>query len=213
MDYHIVLDAARTPELNALTPAPYIAIDTPVAAGSPELLHALFVLEELSTMVMALRPDTAADDGERLYPLEGVWTVMEDDGRLSFDERVMPGTIMMRQADNLPAAEFDELRHRLARVIEPGQQRYLEAARLMMLDEGRCAQILHMGPYNDEPASFTMLARFLQEHQLRRRSSQTHREIYLVDAQTAQPADYQTVLRVQVEDDGRPPESLSRSTQ
>lgn len=200
MDYRIIRDAGRTPELNRLQPAPYIVIDTPVAAGSPELLEALFVLEALSTMVLARRQEAAAYDGEGLYPLEGVWTVAEDDGSLTFDERVLPGTIMMRQADDLTSAEFDEHRHHLAQAIAPGRQRYLDAARLVTLDEGRCVQILHGGPYNDEPASFTMLDRFLQDHQLRRRFVSTHREIYLVDARTAQPADYATVLRVQVED-------------
>lgn len=200
MDYRLVLDATRTPELNRLPPAPYIVIGTPLAAGSPELLHSLSVLEELSTSVMASRPGTVADGGGRLYPLEGEWTVAEDVGNLTFDERIMPGTIMMRQADDLTAAEFAEHRQRLAQTIDPGRQLYLEAARLMTLDEGRCVQILHVGPYNDEPASFAMLERFLQDRRLQRRFVSTHREIYLVDARTAQPAEYETVLRVQVED-------------
>lgn len=199
MDYRTILDAATTPELHRLQPAPYIVIDIPVAPGSAELLHALSVLEQLSTMVKATMSGAAEYDGDALYPLEGVWEVAADDGILTFDERILPGQIMIRQADALTPAAFAEHRRRLAQTIETGQQVYLDAARLVTVDEGLCAQILHLGPYNDEPASFAILDRFLQDHQLRRKSASTHREIYLADARTVQPAAYETVLRVQVE--------------
>ena len=151
-------------------------------------------------LVKATRQSAGEYNRDALFPLEGVWELLEDDKTLTLDERVTPGKIMMRQADSVTHAEFDEQRLRLGQTIEKSQQRYLDAARLVTLDEGPCIQILHLGPYNDEPASFAILDRFLQDHQLHRVSDTTHREIYLVDARTAQPVDYQTVLRVQVAD-------------
>ena len=197
--YNAVLNATRTPEMSCLRPAPYIVIDTSVAAGSPELLQALSVLEQLSIMVRATRQGSAEYDGDSLFPLEGVWDLVESDKALTFDERVTPGKIMMCQASSLTIAEFDEHRQRLSTTIQTSQLLYLNAARLVTIDEGLCVQILHLGQYNDEPASFAILNRFLQAHQLRRVSASTHREIYLVDARTAQSAAYKTVLRLQVE--------------
>ncbi len=38
------------------------------------------------------------------------------------------------------------------------------AAEFLTIDEGLCVQILHQGPYDDEPATVALLDRFLQEN-------------------------------------------------
>lgn len=195
MDYRTIYDAPRTPAMHRLRPAPYIVIDMAVAAGSSELWNALQVLERLSGMIKADRHGDIRDD---LYPLEGVWEVI-DSGALDFEERIQPGKIMMRQPDDLPAAQFEEQKRRLARTVDELQRVYLEAARLVIVDDGDCVYMRHIGPYGDEPASFAILERYLRDHGLRRTSEHTHREIYLVDVRTAPTEAYETVLRVQVE--------------
>ena len=198
MDYQTIYAASQTPEAMSLAPAPYIVIDTPVAAGSKELWNALQVLVQLSTLVKADRHRAGEQYHDELYPLEGIWDVIESD-TLDFEERLQPGQIMIRQPADVTSAEFDEHVRRLAQTVDETQREYLDAARLVTVDEGPSVQIRHIGPYAEEPASFAVVDRFLREQGLRRTAPATHREIYLVDVRTASPEAYETVLRVQVE--------------
>ena len=65
-------------------------------------------------------------------------------------------------------------------------------------NDGLCVQMLHVGPYDDEPVSFNMMQAYCAEHGLRR-ASDSHREIYLSDARKTDPARLKTVLRFGVE--------------
>jgi hypothetical protein len=58
-------------------------------------------------------------------------------------------------------------------------------------------QMLHLGPYDDEPASFARMEAYAAARGLVRRSK-THREIYLSDARRVEPAKLRTVLRFRV---------------
>lgn len=59
-------------------------------------------------------------------------------------------------------------------------------------------QILHVGPYDDEPESFMKVDEFYIAHNLERANNEWHREIYLSDARKVELAKLKTVLRVQV---------------
>ena len=54
--------------------------------------------------------------------------------------------------------------------------------------------MLHLGSYDDEPASFAKMENYARENGLTRKS-RTHREIYLTDARKVAPEKQKTVLR------------------
>lgn len=71
------------------------------------------------------------------------------------------------------------------------------AAEFLTIDEGLCVQILHQGPYDDEPATVALLDRFLLENGCENDLSDTrwHHEIYLSDARKTPPEKWKTVIR------------------
>ena len=71
------------------------------------------------------------------------------------------------------------------------------AAEFLTMDEGLCVQILHQGPYDDEPATVALLDRFLLENGYENDLSDTrwHHEIYLSDARKTPPEKWKTVIR------------------
>ena len=74
------------------------------------------------------------------------------------------------------------------------------AAELLTIDEGLCAQIMHLGPYDDEPATVALLDAFVAEQGLANDMSDTaegrhHHEIYLSDPRRTAPEKLKTVLR------------------
>ena len=64
-------------------------------------------------------------------------------------------------------------------------------------DEGLCVQCMHLGPYDDEPATVEMMHRFMeaQGYELDITDRRFHHEIYLSDARKTAPEKLKTVIR------------------
>ncbi len=65
--------------------------------------------------------------------------------------------------------------------------------RLERLAEGRCAQVLHVGPYEAEGPAIARLHAWIAAQGLRRHGR--HHEIYLDDPRTTAPERLRTLLR------------------
>ena len=70
-------------------------------------------------------------------------------------------------------------------------------ARLFEYDEGLCAQVMHVGPYDTEPATIAALDKFVGEHgyALDFSDARHHHEIYLSNPQRCAPDRLRTVIR------------------
>lgn len=136
-----------------------------------------------------------------VYPLEGVWDLSEEgrksyNGTLNKDELVFK--LMIRQPAFVDEA-FAEKMIEQTKVKKPHQ--LLEQVKFEHITEGDCVQMMHLGSYDDEPASFQKMEAFAEKENLRR-LSKAHREIYLTDARKVAPEKLKTVLRFQVSSDG-----------
>ncbi len=71
------------------------------------------------------------------------------------------------------------------------------AAEFLTVDEGPCVQMMHLGPYDDEPASVARMDAYLAENGCENDLSGTrlHHEIYLTDACKVAPEKWKTVIR------------------
>ncbi len=70
------------------------------------------------------------------------------------------------------------------------------SAEFLTVDEGLCVQMMHVGPYDDEPASVAMMDRFIEEAGFENDMEvRRHHEIYLSDARKIAPENWKTVLR------------------
>lgn len=61
------------------------------------------------------------------------------------------------------------------------------------IEEGRCVQILHIGPYSEEPVSLQKMAALMQQEGLTMNGR--HHEIYLSDFRKTAPEKLKTILR------------------
>lgn len=70
----------------------------------------------------------------------------------------------------------------------------------LTLDEVRCAQIMHVGTYDEEPATIAKLTDFVTQNDLQPDYSATrhHHEIYLSDPRRTKPENCKTVIRIPV---------------
>ncbi len=135
-----------------------------------------------------------------VYPLEGVWDITEEakanfNGAINKDDLVFK--LMMRQPDFVDEAFANEMIE-LTRRKKPHP--LLEHVRFEKIEDGKCIQMMHLGSYDNEPASFKMMEKFAEANKLRR-ISKIHREIYLSDARKVAREKLKTVLRFWVEED------------
>ena len=126
-------------------------------------------------------------------PLEGFW---RQEGAAGVDDSDKAGflwTSVIRLPDFVTPEDF-----RWA-VAEASDRKKLDcsAARFLPVTEGLCVQMLHLGPYDDEPASVALLEAFTAENGYAGDLSdlRLHHEIYLSDPRRTAPEKRKTVLR------------------
>lgn len=125
-----------------------------------------------------------------VFPLEGVWTSSGD----PLDKESFEYNIMIKQPDVITEMDFKES---LEIVQKKKPNPLLKDINFNSLESGLCVQMLHVGTFDDEPATFALMDKYLDENNLKR-SNEFHREIYLTNANRTHPSKYKTILRYQV---------------
>ena len=126
-------------------------------------------------------------------PLEGLW---KQDGSDSIDYSRKDGfqwVAMIRLPDFITKADFEWA------VENAAKKKKLDCskAEYLTLNEGLCVQMMHIGSYDDEPASVEMMNRFIAEQGYVNDicEERQHHEIYLSDPRKTEPAKLKTVIR------------------
>ena len=83
-----------------------------------------------------------------------------------------------------------------ANIDQTGMQ-FIQDIVYSMFDEGVVAQVMHKGPYDDEPATVTILDGYArsQGYGLDFSDARRHHEIYLSDPRRAKPENLKTIIR------------------
>ena len=132
-----------------------------------------------------------------VYPLEGVWDKTADGPQLV--KQSLQYTIMLCQ----PSLVTQEMVAAALESVKSKKPSELYAQiRFAAIHEGLCVQMLHTGPYDDEPASFCAMDAFIAQNGLVR-TERRHREIYLTNANRVAKEKQKTILRVRVKKEGQ----------
>ena len=126
-------------------------------------------------------------------PLEGFWWQEGIDGIDYSDKSTFCWISVIRLPDFITKADFDWA----VQTVSKKKKIDCSKAEFLTIDEGLCVQIMHIGPYDDEPASVALMDRFLEENGCENDLSATrlHHEIYLSDARKVAPENWKTVIR------------------
>ncbi|MDR1691992.1 MAG: GyrI-like domain-containing protein [Oscillospiraceae bacterium] len=165
---------------------------------SPEYKAALETLYGLSYGVKMSKMGGTQPEGYFDFvvpPLEGLWW-FKDGGVVTdiLDKDSFCWTAMIRQPDFVNGGVFESARLALAKK-KPDLD--LSKARLMSFTEGLCAQIMHIGAYDDEPGTIAVLEKFIAEsgYVPDFTGTRRHHEIYLGDPRKTAPEKLKTVIR------------------
>jgi hypothetical protein len=158
---------------------------------------AIEVLYALSYAVKMSKLGTSQPEGYFDFvvpPLEGLWDSYPgmDTGHL--DKSRLRWTSMIRQPDFVTP---EVLEFAKASVTKKKPSLDLSLARFEIFSEGLCAQVMHLGSYDGEPATVAALDAFATEsgYRLDFSDQRLHHEIYLGDPRKTAPEKLKTVIR------------------
>jgi hypothetical protein len=124
-----------------------------------------------------------------VMPLEGLWWADDLSAFTANDRSEWQWTMMILQPDFVAVATLE------AAILEVRRKKQLPGLARLRIEtyaEGRCAQILHVGPFTDEGPTVERVHDFIDARSKRRGK---HHEIYLSDIRRAAPEKWKTIIR------------------
>jgi len=173
-------DAAEEPRILEIAPARYLALAGKGAPGGAEFQAAVAALMKVA---QAMRMERRHGHDFKVGPLEARWWAPKRRGGPWSWEA------LVRVPEQLSEREVKEAGERIA------ARGHVEAkkVRLERLEEGRCVQAMHVGPWADEG---TTIARMDEAaHAAGRALAGPHHEVYLSDPRRTAAARLKTLLR------------------
>jgi len=129
-------------------------------------------------------------------PLEGLWWFENNyfDGNVIGRKDEFVWIMMIRQPEFVTQEVFETAKEVLAR---KKPELNLSRARLQDFKEGLCAQVMHIGSYDDEGPTVAALEEFIESQGYRTVMSgmRQHHEIYISDPRKTAPEKLKTVIR------------------
>jgi hypothetical protein len=124
-----------------------------------------------------------------VMPLEGLWWADDMSAFTSNDKSNWKWTMMIMQPAFVTQNMIDEA---ISEAQKKKSNPAISELRFQAFTEGRCAQVLHIGPFSEEGPSIQRVHNFIDEHS---EISGKHHEIYLSDIRRAAPQKWRTIIR------------------
>lgn len=194
--YKAYYSAAKKPEIIQVEPAHYLSIS---GKGDPSSQSYAYNIQALYTTAYTLKFKMKEQEKDFVVPsLEGLWWFDEEKyknvgitdapsaiPRSEWEYRMlirMPDFVTDAHIQNALATAFDKKQFAPIKKIEPHR-----------LHEGKCIQMMHVGPFSTEPETLLQLQAFSNEHNFQKNG--THHEIYLSDFRKVPQEKLRTILR------------------
>jgi hypothetical protein len=178
----------KKPVLLEIKTAKYLAI-TGQGDPSKEAFQAkLGTLYNVAFTVKMARKSAGRD--YTVSKLEGVWWVDGDKTFIEVPPKDWHWRLIIRTPDFINQKDVDAA---IAKLRAKGKPAEVAEVKLETLDEGRCVQMLHLGPYDREAPTIAQMQAFAAEKGLAFHG--LHHEIYLSDPRRVPAARLRTILR------------------
>ena len=126
-------------------------------------------------------------------PLEGFWWQEGKEGVDYSDKSSFCWISVIRLPDFIASKDVDWA------IATATRKKKLDCSRVefLTIDEGLCVQMMHVGPFDAEPATVAHMEQYLSDNGYENDLSSTrlHHEIYISDVRKVAPEKWKTVIR------------------
>lgn len=194
--YKTYLTAKTKPELVQIENAQFISI---CGKGDPNDKPFADRIEALYSTAYALKFVYKAKNKDFVVSkLEGLWW---------FDEKKYAGKTITTASVDVPRNEWEyrllirlpdfvtkeDLDNAIETVVTKKNLQLASQLEFYTMTEGKSVQMLHVGPFSNEPQSLQQIGTFIETNRLTRNG--LHHEIYLSDFRKTSPDKLKTILR------------------
>lgn len=183
--------APKTPALIDTKPGRYLCIEGTGAPGGPEFVACIGALYGIAYTIKMTRKFAGKADyvisklEARYLNLDGTATLPPSEWRWQ---------LLIRTPDAVTTVDLAEA---LGALRKRGKEGDAARVEIQTIDEGRCVQMLHIGPYDQEQTTIAAMDGFARTNGLR--LAGPHHEIYLSDPRRVAPGKLKTILRLGVQ--------------
>lgn len=197
-EYKEFYSPKNKPEIVNVPPANYIAVR---GAGDPNeeggaYQKAISVLYAVAyTLKMSYKTDYKIEGFFEYVvpPLEGFWWQDGICGIDYSDKSTFHWVSVIRLPDFVSEEDFKWA----VKTASKKKKIDCSSAEFLTVDEGLCVQIMHTGPFDEEPATVALMDEYIEKNGYVNdfTDKRLHHEIYMSDARKVAPEKWKTVIR------------------
>ncbi len=181
------------PEVVEFGEIPFLTIEGKGEPGGKEFTSKVEALYSLAYGVKNLCKKQGKDF---VVPnLEGLWWVESDKPALEVPRGEWRWKLLIRMPEFVTSEIVEKAK---VEVIQKKGIELVDEIKFEKLTEGKCVQVLHIGPYSTEPESLAKMRKLMEEKNLVENG--LHHEIYLSDPRRVPEEKWKTILRQPVKE-------------
>ena len=187
-EYKSYYTAKNTPVIVEFGKIPFLTIEGKGEPAGKEFTKAVEVLYPLAYGVKNICKKQSKDFG--VPKLEGLWWVKSNKPALEVPRSEWYWKLLIRMPDFATSEIFKTAQEG---VFKKKGFDLINTVKFETIDEKKCIQIMHIGPYSTEPETIAKMQEFTKENNFSENG--LHHEIYLSDSRKTVPEKMKTILR------------------
>jgi len=192
-EYKTYYAAKTTPEVVEFNEAQFLTIE---GKGAPDSKEFTAKIEALYPLAYGVKNLCKKQDNDFGVPkLESLWWVESDKPALEVPREEWRWKILIRMPKFVTSEIVEKVK---AEIIKKKGIELVEEIRFERINEGKCVQILHVGPYSTEHESLSKMRKLMEKKNLIENG--LHHEIYLSDPRRVSGEKMKTILRQPVKE-------------
>ena len=184
--------AKKKPEIREFSELNFLTIS---GKGEPAGIEFTKAVEALYPLAYGVKNSYKTQEMDFVVPkLEGLWWVNSEKNALEVPKSEWYWKLLIRLPDFVTAENFERAK---TSVIKKKRIEKLSEIFFEKITEGKCVQIMHIGPYSTEPETINLMNEFMIQNGLSENG--LHHEIYISDPRKTEPEKMKTILRQPVQ--------------
>jgi hypothetical protein len=184
----VYYSAKMKPEIREYSELNFLTIS---GKGEPAGIEFSMAVEALYPLAYRLKNIYKKQELDFAVPkLEGLWWVNSEKSALEIPKSEWCWKLLIRLPDFVTAENFEQ-----AKTDVINKKRIEKVSKILIekITEGKCVQIMHVGPYSTEPETINLVNEFMTQNGFSENG--LHHEIYLSDPRKTVPEKMKTILR------------------
>ncbi len=190
-EYKVYYKSGTKPEIVEFDPVKYLTIEGKGEPAGDVFTRKIEALYPLAYGIKKVCKDKGNDFG--VPKLEGLWWVEGNKPALEVPRSEWCWKLLIRMPEFVTKEMMVSVQPGVAK---KKKNELIHEISFEKITEGRCVQIMHIGPYSTEPDTINKLMAFMAESGLS--VNGLHHEIYLSDPRKTEPSKMKTLIRYPV---------------